>query len=160
MKAQVELRVKKRDFAESSRVIEQLEAEIGELAAQYEALSTGSGEADSEFYVPFQRLPAVARDMAGYLRKVKVLEQVIMYLSQQYYQDRVQEARDTPTVQVLDAAVPAIQRTSPKRALWMMMTVFFSGVFTALFVMLRALLRRRGTGEAKPGTPDVTGQGG
>ncbi len=143
MEARTELGLKRQDFAEDSRVINELEAQIEQLSRQYAELSTGGEDSDAEFVVPFMRVPDVAREMAGHLRDVKTLEQVILYLSQQYYQDRVQEARDTPTVQVLDAAVPAIQRTSPKRAMWMLMTVFFSTILAVLAVMLRAWVDSR-----------------
>ncbi|MFA6235571.1 MAG: hypothetical protein WC824_15485, partial [Bacteroidota bacterium] len=115
---------------------------------QYASLSTGQGNAGADFEVPFQKVPEVAREMAGHLRDVKTLEQVIMYLSQQYYQDRVQEARDTPTVQVLDAATPAILRTSPKRAAWMLMTLLFSILVSVLYIMLTTYLRARGGARA------------
>jgi tyrosine-protein kinase Etk/Wzc len=141
MQARVELGVRKRDFAEHSRVIAQLQSQIDELSRQYQSMSSGAGGED--YAVPFQRVPEVARDMAGLMRDVKILEQVILYLSQQYYQDRVQEARDTPTVQVLDAAVPAIQRTSPKRAAWMLMTVFLAFLVSVGSVMLRAFFDSR-----------------
>lgn len=148
--ARVELGVRKRDFAEHSRVIAQLQSQIEELSRQYEAMSSGAGGED--YAVPFQRVPEVARDMAGLMRDVKILEQVILYLSQQYYQDRVQEARDTPTVQVLDAAVPAIQRTSPRRAAWLLMAIFVASLAAVGYVMLRAFFvaRRRGTTHPSP----------
>jgi uncharacterized protein involved in exopolysaccharide biosynthesis len=151
--ARVELGLARKDFSERSRVIEQLEGEIDALSRQYAALSTGQGASDDDFAVPFQRVPEVARAMAGHLRDVKTLEQVILYLSQQYYQDRVQEARDTPTVQVLDAAVPAIQRTSPRRAAWMLMTVLFSTIAAALFVMVSTYVRSRGRTPITVSTP-------
>ncbi|MBE0642691.1 MAG: hypothetical protein IH600_01265 [Bacteroidetes bacterium] len=144
MEARAELGMKRQDFTERSRVIEQLQGEIDALSRQYASLSTGQGNAGEDFEIPFQRVPEVAREMAGHLRDVKTLEQVIMYLSQQYYQDRVQEARDTPTVQVLDEATPAIQRTSPRRAAWMLMTVLFSLLVAVLYVMLTTYLRARG----------------
>ncbi len=139
--ARVEMGVRKRDFAEHSRVIAQLQSQIDELSRQYAAMSSGAGGED--YAVPFQRVPEVARDMAGLMRDVKILEQVILYLSQQYYQDRVQEARDTPTVQVLDAAAPAILRTSPKRASWMLMTLFVATVAAVGYVMLSAYFAAR-----------------
>lgn len=143
MAARVELGLRRQDFSERSRVIEQLQGEIEALSQQYSSLSTGQGGSGADFEVPFQRVPEVAREMAGHLRDVKTLEQVIMYLSQQYYQDRVQEARDTPTVQVLDAATPALQRSSPKRAAWMMLTVLFSFIAAVLFVMVTTYARSR-----------------
>ncbi len=141
--AEAELAMKKMDFAENSRVITQLEAEIEQLTRQYAALSTGRGKGDADYFVPFARIPSVARDMANLMRQVKTLEQVSAYLSQQYYQDKVQEARDTPTVQVLDAAVPALKRDAPRRALWLAMTVLFSLVFSVLYVMVDEVRRTR-----------------
>jgi tyrosine-protein kinase Etk/Wzc len=143
MQARAELGIKRQDFAEHSRVVEQLQAEIDAYARQYAALSTGQDAREDEFDIPFQRVPEVAREMAGYLRDVKTLEQVILFLSQQYYQDRVQEARDTPTVQVLDTATPAIQRSSPRRAVWMVMAVLFSTLVAVLYLMLMTWLRVR-----------------
>ncbi|MAT40662.1 MAG: hypothetical protein CL946_13780 [Ectothiorhodospiraceae bacterium] len=136
-KAQLELAMKRQDFGESSRIIQQLETEIGQLQELYDQLNVPKEGESQDFYVPFARLPEVAREMAELLRNVKTLEQVILFLNQQYYQDRVQEAKDTPTIQVLDEAVPAIQRTSPKRALWMVLTVLFSTVGAVLFVLIR-----------------------
>lgn len=136
-KAQLELALKRSDFEESSRIIQQLEVEVLELQQLYNSLNVQSEESEADFYVPFSKLPRVAREMAGLLRKVKTLEQVILFLNQQYYQDRVQEAKDTPTVQVLDEAVPAIERTSPLRALWMILTVLFSTIASIVFILVK-----------------------
>jgi tyrosine-protein kinase Etk/Wzc len=141
--AEAELAMKQMDFAENSRVITQLEAEIDQLTRQYGALSTGRGKGDADYFVPFARIPSVARDMANLMRQVKTLEQVSAFLSQQYYQDKVQEARDTPTVQVLDTAVPALKRDAPRRALWLAMTMLFSLVFSVLYVMVDEVRRTR-----------------
>jgi uncharacterized protein involved in exopolysaccharide biosynthesis len=138
-----ELALARQDFGAHSKMISQLQAEIEQLSKQYAAMNTGGGEGDGEFQVPFSRVPEIAREMAGHLRDVKTLEQLILYLSQQYYQDRVQEARDTPTVQVLDEAAPAIQRTAPRRAVWMLMSVFFSLLIAVLAVMLRTVSQAR-----------------
>jgi LPS O-antigen subunit length determinant protein (WzzB/FepE family) len=135
-KAQLELALKRNDFEESSRIIQQLEAEVDQLQLLYNSLSVQSDDSEADYYVPFSNLPKVAREMAGLLREVKTLEQVILFLNQQYYQDRVQEAKDTPTVQVLDDAVPAIKRTSPRRALWMVLTVLFSTIASMIFVLV------------------------
>jgi tyrosine-protein kinase Etk/Wzc len=136
MDAQVELGIKKKDFAQGGKVIEQLQSQIDQLSKQYNAMSTGEGKQTGDYFVPFANVPSVTRDIGNFTRQVRVLEQVIAFLRQQYYQDRVQEVRDVPTVQVLDQAVPAIKRTSPHRALWMLMTVFFSTLFSVVYIML------------------------
>lgn len=136
LKARVELGLRKQDFAENSPVVEELETQVEQLVAQYNALSSGADKLGDEFFIPFSKIPVVARDLANLLRKVKVLEQVIIYLNQQYYQDRVKEGRNTPTVQVLDEAVPPLMRSSPRRALWMILTVFFSILFSVSYILI------------------------
>lgn len=143
--AQVELSLKERDFSSTSRVIEALQSEIAALNKQYEALTLGKGKATGDYFVPFAGIPDAARDIANLLRDVKMLEQVLVFLSQQYYQDKVQEARETPTVQVLDRAMPALQRTSPHRFVWMVMTLIFSTLFGVLYLMVSEYVHLRRT---------------
>jgi len=136
LKARVALGLRKKDFSASSPVVEELESQVEQLIAQYQALSSGADKLGDEFYIPFSEIPVVARDLANLLRRVKVLEQVIIYLNQQYYQDRVKEGRNTPTIQVLDEAVPPLMRSSPRRALWMILTVFFSALFAVSYILI------------------------
>jgi len=63
------------------------------------------------------RLPALSMDLATLLREVKVQEQVFALLSAQYEEARITEARDVPTVEVLDAATPPETRAWPRRGL-------------------------------------------
>ena len=70
--------------------------------------------------MPFTDVPELGLLLADLLRKVKIQETVWTLLNQQYYQAKIQEAQDTPTVQVLDSAVPPIFRSSPNRTLLVM----------------------------------------
>ena len=53
----------------------------------------------------------------------------------------MQEARDLPTVQVLDRAIPAWQRTAPKRAQWALMSLVLGLVGSVGFVVARETRR-------------------
>lgn len=50
-------------------------------------------------------------------RDLKVQEQLFELLTAQLEEARIRETRDTPTVQVLDPAVPPLHKSRPKRAL-------------------------------------------
>ena len=56
------------------------------------------------------------------------------FLLPQYEQAKIQEAKDTPTVQVLDKAVPPDLRAKPKRAIMVIMVGFISFLFCTIFV--------------------------
>jgi uncharacterized protein involved in exopolysaccharide biosynthesis len=57
-------------------------------------------------------LPNLGMELARRMREVKIQEQVFALLSAQYEEARIDEARDVPTVEILDPAVP------PDRPVW------------------------------------------
>jgi len=64
-----------------------------------------------------EKLPAVGMGLARLYRQMKVQEEVYALLVAQYEEAKIQETRDTPTIQVLDRAVPPQKRSWPKRKL-------------------------------------------
>ncbi len=62
------------------------------------------------------RVPQAGVEAARLYRGVKVNEQLFALLTAQFEEARILEARDTPTVDVIDRAVPPQRRAKPKRA--------------------------------------------
>jgi len=82
-------------------------------------------------------VPELALAYGRLLRDVKVQETLHALLVSQYEQARLEEARDTPTVQVLDPAIPAEMKSKPKIKLNMMIAgvlALFLGIFLAFFL--------------------------
>jgi len=69
------------------------------------------------FSVPFARLPKISLEYARLLRNLKVQEAIYELLTQQYEQAKIMEAKDTPTVQILDKASPPERKSFPKRGI-------------------------------------------
>lgn len=95
-----------------------VEREVNSLRQQLSALEAGrsSGE-QTRFDIPLKDYPARSLRYLRALREVKVQEAIYELLTQQYEQFRIQESRDTPTVQVLDRAVPPLLKARPIRSL-------------------------------------------
>ncbi|MBN2604056.1 MAG: hypothetical protein JXA91_08000, partial [Candidatus Thermoplasmatota archaeon] len=130
---EVELGVALQTMKTDNVYIIQLRKEIEELQKQYNYLQFGdslSVKDKEEFYIPFSDVPEVGLELAELIREVKVQETVWELLNQQYYQAKIQEAKDTPTVQVLDEAVPPEFRTKPKRGLLTMVSAFLAFLFS------------------------------
>ena len=62
-------------------------------------------------------LPASGLELARLYRDVRTSEQVFIVLTAQYEQARIDEVRDTPTIDVLDRATPPEKKTRPRRSL-------------------------------------------
>lgn len=81
-------------------------------------------------------LPALVVEYARLLRDVKAKNAVLEFLLPEYEQARIQEVRDTPTVQVLDSAQRPSKKSKPFRALIVVlstMSAFFASLYGVLF---------------------------
>ena len=89
-------------------------------------------------------VPDLALQFGRLFRQVKVQETLFTLLTSQHEQAKIAEARDTPTVQVLDPAVPADKRSRPRLLLNLAVAGILSlvvGTFLAFFLDYRARVR-------------------
>jgi tyrosine-protein kinase Etk/Wzc len=77
--------------------------------------SRTAGDITQSYFPTLDRVPQISMDYARLLRDVKVGEKVYQMLVTEYEQARIDEARDTPTIQILDSASPPELRSRPKR---------------------------------------------
>jgi tyrosine-protein kinase Etk/Wzc len=135
--SEIELNVLSKTLSPSHPQIRSLRSEVNEMKRQLEILESGNPTQDPEgktvLDVPFARVPSLSLKLARLTREVKIQETVFELLTQQYEQYKIQETKDTPTIQVLDRAVPPERRAKPRRALLVglsgMLSLFVSLVF-------------------------------
>jgi uncharacterized protein involved in exopolysaccharide biosynthesis len=99
-------------------------------------------------------LPRAGVEVMRLWREVKVQEQVFELLTAQLVEARIRETRDSPTVQVLDQAVPPLHKSRPKRAI-IVIAGFVIGIAGSFVVAL--LLERRRAGSGGIGSAGVSG---
>jgi len=135
--SEIDLNVLSKTLSFSHPQIKSLRSRINEMKRQLEILQLGNQEEDSEgktvLDVPFAEVPSLSLKLARLAREVKIQEGVFELLTQQYEQYKIQETKDTPTIQILDRAVPPERRAKPKRALLVglsgILSIFASLVF-------------------------------
>jgi tyrosine-protein kinase Etk/Wzc len=96
----------------------------------------GAGGFGVGFGVSFENLPSVAAQFARRYRDFKVQEEAYATLYQQYEYARVLEARDAPTLTVLDYAQPPERRSSPRRMVIVGAMLVFSLLAGILFAFI------------------------
>ena len=112
--------------------------ELEEIKARYADLQTGSDSSridTTDIYVPFLKVPDMAVQIAELKRDVQVQESVWELLNRQYYQAKIEEARNTPSIQVLDPAVPPPFRSAPQRK-FIVITLGLLGFVFSIFYAL------------------------
>ncbi|RPI03210.1 MAG: hypothetical protein EHM72_02080, partial [Calditrichaeota bacterium] len=81
--------------------------ELKQLQSQYNSLKQKSqaftnGKANNEMLIPFGNIPTIGLEFARLFRSVKIQEMLLEFIYPQYEQAKIQEEKDTPTVQILD----------------------------------------------------------
>ena len=128
-------------YSEDNSRVRAVEARNAELQRQLDAmggLSQGSGshaEAHAGGYPSAQELPALGLTYYDLERKVKVDEELWEALTKEYEAAKVDEAKQIPTVRVLDAANVPQRKSAPVRSRIMLLGALLSLIagFVAVF---------------------------
>lgn len=128
-----------RTFA-ASRNPELLRAqeELRSLQAQLAQLEKKAPSASPDFMVPTGNIPAAGVEYLRAERNVKYYETIFEMLAKQFELAKVDEARESSLIQVLDQAVPAERKTRPRRALITLTGAFTGAVMGIMLAFLRA----------------------
>lgn len=140
-KAEVELRLAKEQYQNNTPLIQSLEQKVRTLQEQFSRSQTGGISSSDEVSIPVTQLPGITRDYLNMVRDLKILEQVNAYLETQRMQESIQEERDTPTIQVVDAATPPIKRSSPSRTMMTLLGIIASFVVACGIVLMRTVVK-------------------
>lgn len=125
-------------------------ARLDELRRQYSRLTTGD-PAEGDYLIPFTSLPGIGQRLARLMLDVKIKQSVLQLLTSQYYQARIEETKNVPSLTILDRGMPPVRRSWPKRKNLLVMT--FAGSFAAAAVLALALDQRRARAAGTGGAP-------
>jgi len=118
--AQAELSGLQQIYADNNVRVRAAAANVGELQKKLEEIGGGGTQADpqgdSSLYPSIRKLPLLGVPYADLYRQTKVQETVYELLTQQYELAKVQEAKEIPTVKVLDAAMVPTKKSFPPRS--------------------------------------------
>jgi capsule polysaccharide export protein KpsE/RkpR len=138
--------------------VRSVEARIGELEKQLDKLdggtagtgtdgtgATGTSGEGRELAGPFharypsiRQLPLLGARYADLYRSTRIQEAVYETLTQQYELAKVQEAKETPSVKVLDQASLPQRKSSPSRLAWMFLLASVGLAIGVAGVMLQS----------------------
>jgi capsule polysaccharide export protein KpsE/RkpR len=141
--AQSELEGFEQIYTDNNIRIRTLRGKIAGLKQQIEAMSGNRAGADSNGsglagdFPSIRKLPLVGVQWANLYREAKIQETVYELLTQEYEFAKVQEAKEIPTVNLLDAPLVPERKSFPPRIL-----ITLLGAMFAFFVASTAIIGR------------------
>jgi uncharacterized protein involved in exopolysaccharide biosynthesis len=152
--AQSELEGLRQIYTDNNSRVRALNARVAELRKQLEKLGGGeaknadpattpSGQAADAApaqdgglpYPTIRNLPLLGAKYSDYYRRAKVQETVYELLTEQYELAKVQEAKETPSVKVLDPARIPERKSFPPRLEIMLLGTFLGSAVSVIWVL-------------------------
>ncbi|GGE78494.1 GumC family protein [Massilia psychrophila] len=130
---EVQLNAMKTFAAERNPELLRTQEELRGLRVQLTKLERNRPSEEGDFMVPTGRIPEVGVQYVRSVRTVKYYETIFELMAKQFELAKVDEAKDSTLIQVLDKAVPAERKTKPSRAL-ITLTGAFGGAFLGLIL--------------------------
>ncbi len=139
--AQAELRGLEQIYAPTNVRVKAAQARIAELRRQLDKVGgykSADGKADlgvEDIYPSIRRLPVLGLRYAELYRRAKIQETIFMLLTQRYEDAKIQEAKELPTIKVLDPPDIPERKDSPSRTLIVFAAVLCAGIGASIFVI-------------------------
>lgn len=123
-KDNVHVKLTEAKIDELKKQLAKIEGSVPSVTAGKTSVSNKSG--NDSFYIPLSQIPDLGLQLVRLIREVKIQETVFELLTQQYELARVNEAKDTQTIQIVDYAKVPDKKAKPKRILIVFITAVLS----------------------------------
>ncbi len=118
--------------------VQDLEIQLREFRKKLAEMKFGGQGPDSLAIFPlFNQAPELGVMYVRLTRRMEAESLLYQFLTQQYEQAKVQEAKDTPTVQVLDRAVVPMRKSKPSRMMIVLASVFLAGAIQVFYILVK-----------------------
>lgn len=117
--------------------IAELQSQLAKLGGNYENPNDPSKVADNSPYPSIRKLPVLGISYADLYRRTRVQEAVFETLTQQYELAKVAEAKEIPSVKLLDPPDVPERKVAPSRRFIVFMGIFLSFAFGSIWVLAR-----------------------
>jgi len=113
-----------------------LQDEVRALSAQLGKLQKGQ-QKDGNLLVPTGKIPEVGLEYIRSVRNVKYYETIFELLAKQFELAKIDEAKDSSSIQQLDIAVPSQKKLKPKLSLFVIVGFLLGGLLGVLSAIAR-----------------------
>jgi hypothetical protein len=118
----------------------QAESELASLRAQLAKVGGSEDSPGSELIIPKGKVPQAGLEFIRRQRDVKYYETIFDIIARQFEAAKLDEAREGAIIQVVAPATVPDRRSSPKRAIIVIVATFVGFFFGIFFALLRGAI--------------------
>ncbi len=121
--------------------IENIKKENSELSKKMNELEYGTnviGYKKSNLFPVLADVPELGVELVRLKREVEIQNTLFVFLTQQYEEAKIKEAKDTPTVQILDYPQIPQLKSAPKRVLILIFCIIITFFVNILFILYKS----------------------
>lgn len=135
---EIQYNVKKNILAADHPDLLRLRSEIKELRRTQAQMERG--DVEMGVFIPFNNAPDLGLRYYRLFRNVQISEKIVGFLVPQYEQAKIQEARDTPTLLILDKAKPADYPYWPRKKVLTLLAGLITAILMTTFHYVRLFI--------------------
>ncbi len=128
-------------YSDNNVRVRTVEARVNELDKKLNEIGSGGppggGLSANSLYPSIRKLPLLGVTYADLYRQTKIQETVYELLTQQYELAKVEEAKEIPTVKVLDAAIVPTKKTFPPRTVIVILGMMLGTTIAMAWVLAK-----------------------
>ncbi len=138
METEIQLNVLSYKLNDEHPEIERLKKTLNTLNTNYSnMLSADSVSVGYDIFHTLSDLPILGLQYVRLKREVEIQTTLLKFLIPEYEQAKIQEAKDTPTIQILDQAVRPEEKSKPKRSLIVILTFAISSISFIYYLVIK-----------------------
>jgi tyrosine-protein kinase Etk/Wzc len=139
---EVQMKVLRTAATDQNPDVMRLSSELRGLRSELARLESRQGGAEgSAVDIPVGKLPAAAIDYVRARREVKLQETLLESMIRQYEVAKLDEAKEGPQLQEVDAALPPDRKSKPQRAIIVLVSTLLALLCMALWAIWRGYAR-------------------
>ncbi|MBD3169003.1 MAG: hypothetical protein GF307_05935 [candidate division Zixibacteria bacterium] len=134
--AEIEYGVLLESMSPNNAAARKVKSRIDQIDKQLNEMMEGSDNESRNIILPFSDTPQLGLEFVRLTREFEIQETIFELLITQFEQAKIEEQKDTPTLQVLDEAKPPERRSRPVRFKMVLMGMLGSLAFSVIVVLL------------------------
>lgn len=138
---EVELEVAQKSFGNNNPTVNLLKFELQSLKSKYKEFTSQNSV---ESLMPnFSEVPDLQLKLIKMQRQIEYYTRLIEYLGPMYEQQKFEEAKNIPTLQILDNAIRPELKTKPKRATIVILVFLLSSIFAVTYAIIKESVNQK-----------------
>ena len=142
-KQEVSYNIMKKTLDSTQPALQNKQIEVEEIRKKLNSFTSNSDQLkDNKVFVSIKKAPELVGEYLKIYKNLEIQYKISEFIIPVYEQAKIEEARNTPSVLILDKAYPPELKAKPKIALYLLIGFAVSMILGTFFVLTVELIRR------------------